>query len=134
MDQRFPKSYKLCSKKIIDQLFTDGKQVRIFPYLLYYKHLELDVENSFQLVISVPKRNFKKAHDRNKIKRQLREAIRKNKLILEDSLQSKQKQLALFLIYTNREAMEYTSIEAKVKKLFQALVNTISEEYENKGK
>lgn len=128
MDQRFPKSYKLCSKKVIGQLFTEGKQLRSFPFVLNHKMVELATQSPFQIVLSVPKRNFKKAHDRNKIKRLMREAVRKNKLILEEPLRMNQKQMALFLIYTHKEEMKHFAIEARVKKIFELLVNSISEE------
>ena len=73
------------------------------------------------MVISVPKRNFKKAHDRNRIRRQLKEAFRLNKGTLEEKLIEQKQQIALFIVYTERTALEYKVLESKMKKLIQQI-------------
>jgi ribonuclease P protein component len=75
----------------------------------------------FQVTISVPKRNFKKAHDRNRIKRLIREAIRKNKLILEEPLKKKNQHVALFLIYKHNAVLDFKSINQKTEIIFNLL-------------
>ena len=96
MDQSFGKEYKLCSKKLIDSLFAEGKSVKAFPFTLFFLLHENSENVPFQLVISAPKRINRHAHDRNRIKRIVREAIRKNKFILEDFLTETNQQLASY--------------------------------------
>jgi ribonuclease P protein component len=126
----FGKDYKLCSKIVIDDLFVTGETVKQYPLRLIYKPnpLHSSLRTSFQIVISVPKKKIRKAHDRNKVKRILRELIRKNKNELELLLTDKQLKLALFLIYSESALLDYTILEKKIKKLFQQLQNTITNE------
>lgn len=129
MDERFGKEYKLCSKKIIERLFKDGKRLSSFPFGLTYGYEVLPNEEiPFQIVISVPKRNFKRAHDRNRIKRLMKECLRKNKHILEDFLtreSNKNRQMALFLVYRFNEELDYETIMRKMSKLLLTLTTTI---------
>ena len=75
-----------------------------------------------QLLISVPKRNFKKAVDRNKIKRLVRESYRKNKSSLLDSRVSSEKQLLIGLVYTGNTILPYAEIERKIILILQRLI------------
>lgn len=128
MDATLGKEYKLCSKIIIDQLFEKGTVVKQFPFRLLYLEpsKEFKMNKPFQLVIAVPKRNVRKAHDRNRLKRILKELIRKNKEDLEHVLLSKQKQLALFVLYSEKVEIETTILENKLKKVFQQLINQLN--------
>jgi ribonuclease P protein component len=125
MDEKFGKAYKLCSQKAIKQLFEVKKAVKQYPFVLHYAPMELPTSKKFQVVISAPKRIFRKAHDRNRIKRLSREVFRKNKLLLESKLETKEQQLALFLIYTSNEEMEYTVLLRKMESLLQKLNNEL---------
>jgi ribonuclease P protein component len=125
MNQTFGKEYKLCSKKTIEFLFEKKKTVKQFPFIATYGEIELPTKKSFQVVISAPKRIFRKAHDRNRIKRLMREVFRKKKLILEDFLLAEKRQIALFLVYTNKEEMKYTVLENKIELLFTKLVSEL---------
>jgi len=118
MNETFGKEYKLCSKKIINDLFKTGNKTHSFPFSVQYSSIALPTTAAFQITISVPKRSFKKAHDRNRIKRLIREAIRKNKLILEEPLEKSEQQLALFLIYKHHAELDYETLLHKTKKLF----------------
>ncbi|WP_417264758.1 ribonuclease P protein component [Brumimicrobium sp.] len=122
MDERFGKKYKLCSKTVMASIFEKGKQEKAYPFLLRYLKADLKTDAKFQVVISVPKRKFKKAVDRNRIKRLIREAVRKKKYILEDAIESEDQQLALFLIYTASEEETYQRILNKIEVLFLRLV------------
>lgn len=128
MDQTLGKEYKLCSQKIIGAIYEDKKVVKQFPLLIHYKLIPLPESVPFQLVFSAPKRTFRKAHDRNRIKRLLRETVRKNKLILETFLREHQCQLALFLVYTNKEELPYDVLLRKTEQLFQKLIVQIQNE------
>jgi ribonuclease P protein component len=125
MYQTFGKAYKLCSEKAIQQVFEGKKSVKQFPFVMHYAPMELPTNKSFQVVISAPKRIFRKAHDRNRIKRVMKEVFRKNKLILENALATKDTQLALFLIYTNQEELKYEVLLRKMEQLLQKVTNEI---------
>lgn len=122
MNEKFGKAYKLCSKKQMDVIFQEGKSCKSFPFILRYSLTK--TENvPFQIAISVPKRLFKKAVDRNKLKRLIREAIRKKKYILEENIAVTGKKLALFLIYTSKEKLNYSEILDKIEHLFLRLIH-----------
>ena len=128
MDQTLGKEYKLCSQKVIQEIFEVKKVVKQFPLVLNYKLTQVPSEKSFQMVFAAPKRIFRKAHDRNRIKRLCRETVRKNKLILEDFLTEHKTQVALFLVYTNKEELPYEVLLKKTEQLFQKLVTQLKEE------
>lgn len=122
MNVELNKKYKLCSHTIIKAIFEEGKTIKQYPLRSIALAIEPDsAKAAFQLVISVPKRNFKKAHDRNRIRRQLKEAFRLNKGILEEKLIEQKQQIALFLVYTERTQLEYKVLESKMKKLIQQI-------------
>lgn len=131
MNEQLGKKNKLCSQKQIQLVFASKTSVKSYPIVIQYAPLPLFSNIPFQITISVPKRNFKKAHDRNRIKRLMREAIRKNKLILESFLQQKEQQLALFMIYTAREEVDYDFLLKKTKQIFNQLINEISNDNVN---
>ena len=113
MDKRFGKKYKLCNEKQIELVFTSKNSVKSYPFVIHYADLQTQIDVPFQITISAPKRNFKKAHERNRIKRILREAIRENKLILETFLMENERKLALFMIYTAKEELSFDVLQKK---------------------
>lgn len=125
MNETFGKEYKLCSQKIIKELFESGTKTHSFPFSIQYSLRELPSDAPFQITISVPKRSFKRAHERNRIKRLIRECIRKNKLILEGPLINKKQQLALFLIYKHNLELDYATLLKKTEKIFLSLNESI---------
>ena len=107
----FHKSEKLCSKKIIEQLFKKGNSgFTEFPFRFSWVSIVLDSEVPIQVLITVSKRNFPKATHRNRIKRQIRELYRINKnSIFSDSLKS-DTQFALMISYIAKEKMLYQEL------------------------
>lgn len=124
MDQQFGKKYKLCSQTIIKEVFEAKTSIKLYPFLLQYKRLQLNENVPFQVVTAVPKRIFRRAHDRNRIKRLMREAIRKNKLILAPHLE--EHQVAFFMIYTAREELSSAFILKKTTQIFNQFIHEIS--------
>ncbi len=127
MDEKLGKSYKLCSRKSIDQLFKDGRQLRSYPFTVYFAPIANSEKKAFQLVFSAPKRSFKRAHDRNYIKRLMKEAFRKQKHALETIIDAQQQQWAFFIIYNQRELPKYLEIEKNTSKMILKLTAEITE-------
>jgi ribonuclease P protein component len=119
------KDERLKRRKIIEQLFSEGRAVTAFPIRVQYKMVD-QLTVPLQAGFSVSSRNFKRAVDRNRIKRLMREAYRLQKAPLEQSLQTKQRRLALFLIYTGKELPAYTLIKDKVEAVLKKLLHTVS--------
>jgi ribonuclease P protein component len=115
MNYKFPKTEKLKLKRDIEKLFKEGKKYFCHPLSLKYIHVE-NIENN-KCGVSVPKRVIKKAVDRNRIKRQMREAYRLNKHILDDN---NTKYLLMF-VYSKNEKIDYAIIEKAVIKLLKRL-------------
>ena len=99
--QTFKRGERLSSKKTINELFTDGNSFFMHPFKVAWKNTDLDSDFPVQILISVSKRNFKKAVDRNKIKRQIRESFRKNKSNFYQFATDRQKQFAIALIFSS---------------------------------
>ena len=118
MNESFGKNEKLKSKMLIDKLFAEGKSVKTFPLLLVYLPLS-EAGDCNKTAVSVPKRNFKKAVDRNHLKRLMREAFRKNKYLVYNNLNST---YAFMFIYTGREKVTYDKLFSTVEGLLKNLV------------
>ena len=125
MDQSFGKAYKLCNKKQIDSIFDSGRTQKQFPLIAKYKPLELSTEAPFQMVIAAPKRTFRSAVKRNRIKRICREAVRKNKHLLEDWLKNHNSQVGIFLLYTGKEEIDAAGLEQKTQKLLKKIIHDL---------
>lgn len=115
MSHKFPKAEKLKSRKTIELLFAEGKSITKFPVKLIYLPSKTDAT---QAAFAVPKRNFKLAVHRNRIKRQLREAYRLQK---QDLLHNNGSTFALLFLYLSKENVPYTTIESSVKKILKKL-------------
>jgi len=120
--QTFKKEERLSGKKSIAALFGEGSGFFVYPFKVVFLTVPDECPVPVQLLISVSKRNFKKAVDRNKIKRLIREAYRKNKHILCDDLSVHSKSLFLGFIYNAKTIMEYKEIERKIILILQRLI------------
>lgn len=108
MKRTFKKAERLSKKKHIQELFEKGSYFYLYPFKVIYLHSkELEPQpRNHQVLITVPKRNFKKAVDRNLLKRRIREAYRRNK----DKLTNEDKLLIAY-IYTAKDVLDYQQIE-----------------------
>lgn len=120
----FRKSERICSQILIDELFSKGKELRKFPFIVKFILTDF-VGEALEVVISVPKRRAKKAVDRNKLKRQIREAWRLNNHELKQDLLSLNKNLKVFLIYTGKEKEAYSFIAEKLNLILTELRKNI---------
>ncbi len=119
MKQTFPNIEKLKSKKLLDELFTSGKKLNEYPIKLVFKQLDFDEDVLIKTGVSVPKRNFKKAVDRNRIKRLLRETYRLNKYIIHKGLDKKY--VCMFL-YLGKEMPSFEILNKKMILLLKKMV------------
>lgn len=126
-----PKAERIDSKKQVDRLFRGGgsKSMSAFPLRMVYMEEERmsDIwEPVAQMMVSVPKRYFKRAVKRNRIKRQVREAYRLNKHILTDTLgEDSCKRMALCFIWTDGRLRDSLEVHAKMKNLLERLSERI---------
>ena len=121
--QTFTKAERLCSKVEIDKLVETGKSFNSGFFKIIWKETTEGTAPA-QIVISVPKRLFKKAVDRNRLKRLTREAYRKNKNILYTDL--KNKKILLMFIYKVKTIVEYKELEEKIIVALQRLSENIN--------
>ena len=112
----YPKHEKLKSKTTIDLLFSGGNSVSKFPLRLVYVENKEPNAELMKMGVSVSKKYFKKAVDRNYFKRVLRETYRLNKHLLIDNLE---KPHAFMFFYQTKERLSYQEIEEKTIQLFQ---------------
>ncbi|MDY0101976.1 MAG: ribonuclease P protein component [Lentimicrobium sp.] len=117
--QTFGKDEKLCSQTAITDLFSKGKQIFKHPVKLIWMPVEDGSIISNKVIITVSKRNFKRAVDRNKIKRLLRECYRKNKHITEALLTDEK--VMIGLIYIGKNISRYNILEPIIIELLHRL-------------
>jgi ribonuclease P protein component len=120
--QTFSKNERLCSKPLIDQLIQKGNSFNGFPFKISWMEIP-ESTVPVKILISVPKRKFKKAVDRNKIKRLIREAYRKNKHLLIDQLEGKK--IICLAIFVSKSIIDYTETEEKINDVLVRLGNEI---------
>lgn len=125
----YPKTEKLKSKITIDLLFSKGKSVSKYPLRLVFVESDYGIpEDSDQMLkmgVSVSKKYFKHAVDRNYFKRVLRETYRLNKHILIDNLDKK---YAFMFFYQTKDRLTYEEINAKTIQLFEKFVQQLKNE------
>ena len=112
MDYSFPKEEKLKSKKLINQLFAEGESVSSFPIKLIYLQAELPSDVSIQAGVTVPKKNFKSAVKRNRIKRLLRESYRLNKHLVFNNSKGA---FAFLFLYLGKEVPDYRLVDKNLQ-------------------
>ena len=115
----FRKQNRLKSSLEIEAIYSENKFVVSYPLKCYYSFSEI-TENrcAIRVAFSVPKKIFKHAVDRNRLKRRMREAYRLNhKKIFEAFIEHGNRQLGLFFIYIGKEIMDFEEIEKNMQKI-----------------
>lgn len=120
---RFGKEEKLKSRKSIQQLFDSGKPINQPGLRLIFKVEDEGV--ACKAGVSASSRQFKKATDRNRIKRLLREAYRHHKQILVNWTEREHKTLSLFILFTAKEMPEYATLQKDVENILQRLLKKL---------
>ena len=119
----FRKRERMVSQRLIDDLFAGGssRSVAAFPLRAVYKLRERnDHEVPLQLLISVPKKHFHHAVDRNRVKRQVREAWRRHKSLLVEAVAS-DKQLLVAFVWLSDQQLPTSAVEERITNLVQRI-------------
>ena len=119
----YPKIEKLKSQKVIEKLFLEGKSVSAFPLRLIYLQMDHADGSKIKSGVSVSKRNFKNAVDRNRIKRLLRESYRLNKPAYFNNITHS---YALMILYISKDETNFDAVNSKMKQLLSSFIEKIS--------
>jgi len=121
----FPKSEHLCGEKRITRLFTQGDAFIAYPLrVVYLIEPKKDTETA-SVMVSVPKKRFKRAVKRNRLKRLMREAYRLNKQELTGKLDQKELQIHVAFNYVSDDVLDFAQVEKKMKVALQRLIEKI---------
>lgn len=139
--QSLSKSERLKSYKRIRILFAQGQKFKVFPLVVYFLLRDQEsrgrlrevnpvegvevVEDFLQMGVSVGKRHFKRAVDRNLLKRRIREAYRKQKLALKETLMASGISMDIFFVYSNARISDYAEIEIAMASALVVLIGKV---------
>ena len=121
MRQTFKKNERLHLKILIKKLFGEGISFFIPPFRITWLRSDFPSDSPLQLLISVPRHNFKNAVDRNLLKRRMRESFRNNKQDLYQFLLENHMKILVSITYTSKEILDYRTIREKIIVLLQRL-------------
>lgn len=114
----FKREERLKSRKVIDKLFREGQSFGQYPLRIVWTEGNGSVDESpFQFAASVPKKRFKKASDRNRIKRLIKEAYRLHKPTFYHNFPSLEQPLAIMVIYTGTDMPAFETIHLAMKQI-----------------
>lgn len=120
------KEERIKHRKLIESLFRQGKHFSVFPFKVFYI-FPATLSSPLQAGFSASSRNFKKAVDRNRIKRITKEAYRLQKNELQDILRTNNNRLAVFFIYTDKQLPSFGVVKERVNIILQKLITIIHE-------
>jgi ribonuclease P protein component len=118
---------RLKSLKAIEQLFRQGQRFTAGFFRVHYVMQKEMATHTIQFGVGASSKNFKRAVDRNRIKRLTREAYRLQKNVLQDKLKENHKSLHLFLVYTAKELPLYADVYEKVGVVLKKLLKQANE-------
>jgi ribonuclease P protein component len=121
-DSHFRKSERLNNKRMIHQLFRQGRSFYVKPIKVFYYHTkEGNAREPVQVLISVSKKHFKRAVRRNHVKRIIREAYRLNKYMLHNVFDEDEGTLIIGLVYTGTSMPSGDDVQKKIIRVFKRL-------------
>lgn len=129
----FCKQERLCSKKLIDDLFRTGHRLMVFPYSVRWKECTKETlpENvPAQVLIATSKRFFRHAVDRNRVKRLSRECYRQHKARLYQTLEEGDTSLLLSINYVGNKIFDYHTLDSKISKVVDQLIKLLDKQQE----
>ncbi len=129
MSFTFSKKEKLKSPKLIEQLFAEGQSITRFPLRLLYLETELPRETQVQAAVTVSRKSFRNAVDRNRIKRLMRESYRHNKALVFNNIEGR---FAFLFLYLGKEIPTFKEMERSMHSLLQIFIARKKDEEVNK--
>jgi ribonuclease P protein component len=126
LENTFTREERLKSGKEIDKLFSRGKKFSLSPLRIFWRVREREEESEIKIMISVPKKIFSRAVDRNLIKRRIREAYRQHKQLLPQvSKTGRPLALEIAFIYNSKDIIEYHELETKIISVLQGIAELL---------
>ncbi len=120
----FPLKEHLKSKRTIERLYAEGASATTYPLRAVFIEQESDnQETTATVLISVAKKRFRHAVDRNLVKRRIREAYRTSKHPLIDALEAKGKKMAIAILYIDTKHNSSAFIKRKMEKLLESIIS-----------
>lgn len=119
------KAERLKSKKLIERLFEEGSSLKVYPFKLVYLKTLHTSEFPVQAAFSVPKRRFKKAVDRNRIKRLLKEAYRLEKHVVYEGVNDS---FVFMITFIGKEEPTFVNVKKGIHKLLNVFVEELKSE------
>jgi ribonuclease P protein component len=121
----FKKEERLCSTKMIEKLFSEGKSFMCYPLRVVYYEVEYESIFPVQVLFVAAKKRFRRANKRNLLKRRMREAYRQHKQILYNSLNLENKKIVLAISFVGKEIMEFEQIDKQTVTMIEKLVSAL---------
>ena len=116
------KQERLKSKKLIEKLYTEGDSIKTFPLRMVYVQTAHTSDFPCQVGVSVAKKNYKLAVDRNRLKRLMRETYRLQKQIVYNNLDEP---YVFMISYIGREEIKYEDLYLKMEKLLTLFIDKV---------
>jgi ribonuclease P protein component len=124
----FPRNQRLKSKKISDLVFDKGGKAKAFPVIARFLDTALPEPVAVQVMVTVSKKKFKRAVDRNRVKRLLREAWRLEKPDMENRLTADEKQRAIVFIFVGNELPEFEEVQSAIASLVSQMASAVQDQ------
>lgn len=126
MRNTFKKNERLCSRILMDRLFQGGSHsVSAYPLRAVFLPVDLSDQDGVSVLMSVPKKRFHDAVDRNRVKRQLREAYRKHKHALVVQMGERGQGLLIAFIYVSPQIESTAYVEKRMMRLLEKISETL---------
>jgi ribonuclease P protein component len=124
-----PKAYMLAGKKQFETLFQSGEAFFVYPYRIIYQIEKSSTKPNFEIGISVPKRKFKLAVDRNRLKRLTKEAFRLQQAPLHEYLKMGDIVIKILFIYTHTAKLDFETVQKSMVKTIKQFETIIAKHY-----